>query len=260
MTLYGSGFANTPDITCRFSGVADVSGRWISPSTVVCLSPETVSTGNVSVEFSYNDEDFSNNSVQYRYSSPAVALNLLPSYGPIVGGNIISVIGLNYEESSEFTCLFKTGNTQTTAPGLVMNVSVALCFSPALSPNLLSQSSMLTVSNNGVDIDLYLEYIYYDQMHVKSIMPSSGPSHGATSVLVIGSGYATGLRNIIHGFTCTFGQITVPASIQSSTSLLCISPASNPGPSNLIISLEGLLIADAALYFEYYGEATRIHT
>jgi hypothetical protein len=254
ITLYGSGFANTPDIVCRFSGVADVGARWISPSRVICLSPERLSAGNVSVEFSYNQQDFSNNSIPFRYSSPAISLNLIPSYGPISGGKRISIFGLNFDLVPEFTCMFDIGGDKVVVPGVAFNISYAVCLSPAVDSSALTQSVTLAVSNNGVDFQLSLPYILFDLIQVNGIFPSAGPSIGGTPISIFGSGFATGLQNVKNNLKCSFGQRLAAAQIQSETTLTCTSPASDVGRLNFRVLLDDSKIGDVMILFEYYGE------
>jgi hypothetical protein len=259
ITVYGSDFSNTPDVTCRFTGVADVRARWISPSAAICISPERASIGNVTVEFSSNKQDFTSNLVQFRYASPAVALSLRPCYGPVMGGKRITVQGMNFEASSEFTCIF-TFNHQGTKlyPGIFLNSTCCICTSPSIDSSNALLNVMVAVSNNAVDVDNRLPYIYFDAMEIDRAFPSSGPLQGGSMISIVGTGFAVGVESITSSFTCAFGSISVQATVLSGSVLLCMSPGSPLGQvnfrSSFDVRLDGIKIGNFLSQFLFYGE------
>jgi hypothetical protein len=259
ITIHGSDFSNTPDVTCRFTGVADVKARWISPSAAICISPERASSGNVAVEFSSNKQDFTSNLIQFRYASPAVALNLLPCYGPVMGGQRITVQGMNFEASSEFTCIF-IFDDQTTKlyPGIFLNRTCSICLSPSIDYSLPLKNVMVAVSNNAVDIESRIPYIFFENMEIVDVFPSSGPFRGGSMISIIGTGFAVGVETISSGFTCTFGGFSVRGTILSGSVLTCISPASPLGQVDFRCSFEvrvnGMRIGNFLSRFLFYGE------
>lgn len=246
-------------MTCRFSGVADVRARWISPSVVICISPERASIGNVTVEFSSNKQDFTSNLVQFRYASPAVALSLLPCYGPILGGQRITVQGMNFEASSEFTCIFSFDHQGTKSyPGIFLNSTCSVCVSPSIDSSTALWNVMVAVSNNEVDIENRLSFIYFDAMEIDGAFPSSGPFQGGSMISIAGTGFAIGVESISSSFTCTFGSMTVKATVISGSILTCISPASPLGPvdyrCSFYVRLDGMQIGSFLSRFLFYGE------
>ena len=194
----------------------------------------------------------------FRYASPAISLNLIPSYGPIFGGNRIGVLGSNFDPISEFFCIFDVNGSQITFPGIVFNMSFAECLAPPIDSSAVTQAVTLGVSNNGADFVLSLPYIFYGFMQVTGILPSSGPISGGTSISILGSGFATGLQTFQDGFKCSFGEIFASAKIQSESTLTCISTANAVGRLNIYLYLDNLKIGDTMLYFEYYGEYINI--
>jgi hypothetical protein len=259
VTIYGSDFSNTPDVTCRFTGVADVGARWISPSAVICISPERASIGNVTVEFSSNKQDFTSNFVQYRYASPAVALSLLPCYGPVMGDQRITVQGMNFEANSAFTCIFTFDDKRTEShPGIILNSTCSICISPSIDTSMAFGNVMVAVTNNAVDVENRLSFIYFDSMEITRAFPSSGPFQGGSMISIIGAGFAVGVESISNSFSCTFGSSSVQASILSGSVLTCISPASTLGQMNFRCSfdvrLDGIQIGEFLSRFLFYGK------
>jgi hypothetical protein len=259
ITIHGSDFSNTPDVTCRFTGVADVRARWISPSAVICISPQRASVGNVTVEFSSNKQDFTNNLVQFRYASPAVALSLLQSYGPVIGGQRITVLGMNFEASSEFSCIFTFDHQETKLhPGIFLNNTCSVCLSPSIDPSMTLWNAMVAVSNNAVDIENQLPFIYFNAMEIERTFPNSGPFQGGSLISIIGTGFAVGVESISSSFTCTFGSISVQATVHSGSVLTCISPASPLGPvdyrCSFDVRLNGMKMGNFLARFLFYGE------
>eukprot|EP00961_Rhodomonas_salina_P142698 1921023-Rhodomonas_salina.1 len=61
VTVLGSSFAYTPQLTCRVGGADMTAARWLSSTSVVCWLPQqpnTRETHNSTVEVSNNGADF----------------------------------------------------------------------------------------------------------------------------------------------------------------------------------------------------------
>ena len=95
VTVYGSGFIGDAAARCRFADVAVVA-RLLTPKQLECLSPLPAVAGYVSVEVSFNGQDYSTTGVHFEYQPPVAIRALEPSRGPIEGGTFVNVTGSGF--------------------------------------------------------------------------------------------------------------------------------------------------------------------
>ena len=87
-------------LTCRFND-SIVPATVITSNSISCITPPHV-RGNASISISLNGKDFSPSTLVYTYDLSARALQIVPLSGPITGGTVISVNGLNFDGKSIF--------------------------------------------------------------------------------------------------------------------------------------------------------------
>ena len=87
-------------IACRFND-SIVPATVITSNSISCITPPHV-RGNASISISLNGKDFSPSTLVYTYDLSARALQIVPLSGPITGGTVISVNGLNFDGKSIF--------------------------------------------------------------------------------------------------------------------------------------------------------------
>lgn len=151
MTVVGTGFRATDKARVRFDGTV-VAASVGSSTQLSCITPAH-SPGNVSVEVSNNDLDYTLNYVQFTYDYAVDVQVLLPTSGPTSGGTVVTVTAT--ELLSIATCRF---GTLAAAGATVLSSTVVKCESPAQSAGVTN----VEVTNNGQDYTLLTrQFVYY---------------------------------------------------------------------------------------------------
>jgi len=129
VTVVGSNFNNTGNITCRF-GQQEVPGRLKSSSEILCTAPPVAQPGFVDLSISLLPGLYSS-PVQYLYYKTPVVDSIVPVCGPEAGYTQITVTGANFVDLGRdaAVCVFnKTIFTNAT----VVSDTVILCDSPSI--------------------------------------------------------------------------------------------------------------------------------
>ena len=222
VTISGSNFVGVV-VYCRFGTIEGIASSKISTTRVACIAPAGT-LGNAPVDISNNNQDYTNNGVLFNYQDDKSVTQLVPTTGPVTGSTVVTVIGSNFVNTPGLYCRF---GTLAAVQGLWQTASVMTCLSPSSVPGTVA----VEVSNNNQDFTANsVQYIYQQTTNVTSIVPASGPVTGGTVVTVRGNNFVVG--NIY----CAFGSSRVAASFNTSTLVLCTSPAHVVGNVRLEIS------------------------
>ena len=251
----GTGFVQNRDLVCRFGeGVLPVAAEWISDSQLECASLATAAAGNVSLEISFNNQDFSNSGVKFEYlRQPKVGL-LSPGQGPIGGGTLVEVQGGPFWERSatlgNLYCRFG-----------VLGVSRAKRVSDALieclAPPHVAGDVPVEVSFNGLDFTEEGVTFAFMPPVIESIAPPFGPERGGTMLIVNGANMVRGAQAF-----CRFGSVaSAPAEWVSATRMQCVAPPMTSGAStvSLLTRVDGksaLSVALSSWPYEYQMAST----
>jgi len=65
VTVTGINFVDTPLLRCKFDQLL-INATFVDTSTAICISPPHP-VGNVSVEITNNNQDYTSDNVQFRY-------------------------------------------------------------------------------------------------------------------------------------------------------------------------------------------------
>jgi len=207
-------------LTCRFNN-SIVPATVITKDSISCITPPHV-IGNASVAVSLNGEDFSRSLLQYKYDLSARSLEISPLSGPITGGTVITVSGLNFDGTwnmDRIKCSF--GSEIVSAFWSTLH-QVKCRAPPVPAPRSISieisTNLGLTFTNQKV------QYYYEEIRHVSSVSPRVGPSTGNTLVTLIGGPFP----NYTSTLFCRFGNQPVPAQFISESTVQCNSPPLRP--------------------------------
>jgi len=220
VTVYGSKFFNTEQLSCRLQGINIVNAVWLSSSKVSCTF-QVDSQGNVSVEVSNDLLYFGlgSLSVQHPFLEDLI-VSLHPTQGPTMGNTLVSIVLAKSTvfqkiDPSETFCFF--GHERR----LLFAVRESWgCYSPStLQPSIVS----FQIGFKPRDLpDSLHSFEYYDNPQVLSLYPSRGTVRGGTMIDVLGTGFEPA------SIFCKFGQSTnnhIERFI-SSTMLKCMSSLS----------------------------------
>ena len=244
VTVFGTNFVNSTSLVCRFGVTVVPVLHFLSPSRLICNSVPYDNT-KVAVEVSNNKRDFTANGVEYLYSESPVIKTLLPSSGPTTGQSIVTLVGDHFRHSTDLRCKFGS----VLAFGKWLTPSLITCRTPYGMTGIVT----VEVSNNAVDFSFSdSQYLYYEQLEIKRISPSVGPStRGGTIVTVEGSG----VRNAF-GLSCRFGFVVVPAHFISETLFQCRTPSSSPGLTTFEASSNRMDFTKSGKTFMFQAEIT----
>jgi len=248
VTVFGTNFVNSSSLVCRFGVTVVPILRFLSPSRLVCNSVQ-YDNGYASVEVSNNKRDFTANGVQFVYSERPMIRTLIPSSGPTNGQTIVTMVGDHFGNSTDLRCKFGS----VLAFGKWVTPSLITCRTPYSRPGVVT----VEISGNAVDFSFSdSQYLFYEQLEIKKILPSVGPStRGGTIVTVEGSG----VRNVF-GLTCRFGLVVVPGHFISEKSFQCRAPSSSPGLTSFEASSNRLDFTKSGKAFMFQAELLSVRS
>ena len=260
VTLTGSNFRFSPELTCRFDAEVVPAVFDSSSNQVSCVVPVSDSLKTVRVFISSNGHDFSkeNSELLYEYTHPVVVTKVQPSQGPSHGGTKITIFGSNFKETST-RCMF--GKTQVT-PSEFVSSNEIVCVAPLIqSPEFQDGTVTVRVSiNDGADFSTNpVRFLTYQGVNIYALTPHRGLDVGNTLVTVHGSNFTAYAKD---GVRCEFGDETSIARVLSSTLLECTAPAITTNVSKVLFRVVGISgeslaskndDASNTLHFEYYS-------
>jgi hypothetical protein len=219
--ITGSGFVNSPYLTCQF-GASAIAAEWLSASQIRCITPRRA-PGTVGVKASNNGIDFGTSVSSYSFTAVSSVQSVTPSSGPTSGNTTVVVTGQNFAFTSTLSCRFGT----VVVPGTYVNASTVVCIAPAQNGTV-----SVEVSANGVDYTSSVVQFHYEtDVALLSITPMSGSLVGGTQVNISGTNFVSR-----YGLRCRFGSVgSVSAQYVSASMVTCRSPTS---PSALTVDLE----------------------
>lgn len=145
---------------------------------------------------------------------------VVPPSGPPAGGNMVTVIGLNFEGAGATTLTF--GGRRATNLAIVNDTRIT-CTIPAGTQGATVD---LNITNGNGSYTLTRAYSYDSVLAVNNVEPERGPSAGGNTVTVVG----TGFQNDGAGpNTVTFGGTPVTnIAVVDDRSLTCTVPSGTP--------------------------------
>lgn len=221
----------------------------------------------VPVEITLNDQQFTQDSVQFTFFELPAVLNILPTRGSAQGGTVVSIYGENFLNFGQSACRFGTDKPQQLAKFVPTGVVTVLnktgvvnstksyesgyfvCTTPP-SIRPLDANPPAVIADMSLNMEPYqftqaasfpspfqlgastnIFSYYRVPVVVSSLLPSTGPVLGGTVVTVIGLNF-TDSKEI----TCRFGYYRsgwnyspriVPATFYSDKEIRCVSPHGN---------------------------------
>jgi IPT/TIG domain len=226
--VYGSGFTEAASAAaaqpqCQFSstdsGAAAVrtAGTVISDSVLACTTPAHKPEA-VAVSISFNGQQFAAVAGSFAYQASAQIHALQPARGPVYGGTVVTVVGANFVNSTDFSC--DVGGRRAAA--VYIDRGTAQCTVPAAAA-LTASAVTIELSNNGIDYTQHgAVYQYVSMPTVRAVAPHNGPTTGGTVLTVTLSGDSSSSSSELQ---CVIGETVVPAQSHTANSVQCATPA-----------------------------------
>ena len=244
----GYGFLNRVELKCLFGDLDTgkmVLAEWISTTLIQCNSPSLV-PGVVSVRVSNNGIDFSGRASMFTYHPTIHVHDVVPKQGTHRGGTSVVITTANVVSSGSMVCHF--GKLFVVKAVYNTDRNEITCVTPATPQPI---SLVVSFSINGMDvISTGMEFNFTGSTDnvdftTLAMTPISGSVFGGTQIMF--NTHDGVWNNKARDLVCIFGTGgTTVTAVRNGTSAVCVAPASNVGPSVVVVSLtdrtSGLLL------------------
>ncbi|MHC4942090.1 MAG: IPT/TIG domain-containing protein [Planctomycetota bacterium] len=223
VTISGTAFTPTPDMTVSFGGTAATGIVVVDSTTITCNTPAHAA-GAVDVTVSnINGSDTLTGGFTY-HNAPGLT-SISPDNGPQTGGTAVTLTGSDFTTVGTTTVTFDgTGATSI----VVVNTTTITCTTPAHSPATVN----VVVTNDFGTDTLTNGYTYNNPPTVSSVTPTDGPVAGGTAVTIAGAGFTTTPdTSVSFGGTAATGVVVV-----NSTTITCNTPAHAAGAVDVTVT------------------------
>jgi hypothetical protein len=262
VTITGSNFPRNRGygtVLCRFGEDENtVTADWVSPTALRCTAPAHLPSV-VELALTFNGVDYTS-AYSFEYSTAARITGRVPASGPVEGGTLLTLSGVNFPKHNHMYC--RMGASLT--PAAWISATQLTCRTP---PQVSTGSVALdVVSDDGdrvwsdVQNGGSLAFTYVPRLTVSHVTPTWGTTSGGTVIQVRGTGVAN-----VSTLSCSFfpfggnaaAPMAVPAVYVSSFRAACVTPAvAAAGRHAVEISNNGFDFSANGLQFEYVEPAS----
>ncbi|MAB79441.1 MAG: hypothetical protein CMJ89_08815, partial [Planctomycetes bacterium] len=229
VTLTGSGFqgVNAGATFVRFGAMEASNVQVIDDSTIQCNAPAGAPGALEDVTI-VNNNGSAVLAGAFRYLDDLTLSGLSPTHASPVGGTLMTLTGSGFTSSTAGVTSVRVGDTLSSTVNILSNTSLSF----TLPPGTPDASVDVVVSNDNATASLTEAIRYHAAPSIASLSPTSGSELGATSVLILGSGF---LEDAAGVPAVEFGSVAAAAtSVLSDTSILCLTP---PGNANATVEV-----------------------
>lgn len=208
LTLTGSGFDRSSVVRIGSTRATVVN---VTNSQLTVTTPTSAEgTFDVSVtNFGNLTSTLPQSFVYFTPIAPPTVTSVTPSFGPLTGGTLVTVVGTLFKTGAEVT--FTVGGTTLPATSVVLtNANQLTCRTPALPAG----PATVTVRNPADDLSGSLPgaYTYVAPPTVTSVTPPTGLTLGGFPVTIAGTGF-------LPGATVRFGTVAATGVVVASDGL-----------------------------------------
>jgi hypothetical protein len=218
VSVIGENFINTPDLFCKFSNFR-TQATWINSTWINCLASDTsdIQVGNVTIEVTANNQDFSTNGVLYEYQDRITLKELIPKQGSVGGGAVVWIKGRNFRQRSASLGYLFCGFDNTNVHAVFYNDTVIMCLSPAH----LAGPVEVSVTNDVNFFSPPLQFVY-NEITLLSIVPAHALALGGTKLVITGRNFGGHAGELF----CFFDSMSNGsfAQVQNDTMIECSAP------------------------------------
>eukprot|EP00961_Rhodomonas_salina_P050671 680430-Rhodomonas_salina.1 len=226
ITIHGANFRERDLFQYNFGAAIQLPLNFVSPVLATFVLPLMTDTGNYTIRVSNDGFAWSESSARLEIYRQTFFIQMHPSRGPVSGGTLITVSGLNRDLVDPAGIVY-IGDDPTSRYDWSGDQAIVFSSVEVATPGRV----LIKLKGSTPDRDLILGYfLYHLRATVIAIEPTVGVSAGGTVVRVQG-------RNFLDGSFCRFGLgEPTSATFQSPTLVLCDSPRREPGYSVVSIS------------------------
>lgn len=212
VTVAGTGFAGGAAVS--FGGTAASGVSVVSATRITAIAPAHAA-GAVTLGVVNPDGSHGSLAGAFTYStSPSVTVSsVTPNSGPTTGGTTVTVVGSGFANGAAVSF----GGTAASGVSVVSATQITAT-APAHAAGAVTLAVVNPDSSQGSLADAFT-YSTSPSVTVSSLTPNSGPTTGGTTVLIGGSGFASGAAVSFGGSAGT------AVSVLSATQIRATSPA-----------------------------------
>lgn len=220
ITITGENFVT--GVTVTVGGNPCSAPSVTSSTTLTCLTPNNGATGAVNISVTNPDGQVGSASTSYIFVNPPTVTSVSPDFGPLAGGDLVTVNGTGFLPGASVTF----DGFPCNSPNVINSTSIS-----CIVPSNVAGSVSVTVSNSDSQSHtLASAYSYILAPTVSSISPSNGDIAGGTLVTVTGTNFMAGATVTIGSANCS-GVV-----ISGTTSLTCTTGANAAGPVTVLVT------------------------
>eukprot|EP00979_Chaetoceros_neogracilis_P004104 scaffold713_cov274-Chaetoceros_neogracile.AAC.1 len=258
VVVSGANFSAQESIHCHF-GLTVISGKFISDSEIICLSPESEESGyiqfrvQVGSRFAHDRFDIS-----FLFMNAWVIDEIIPNSGGVEGGTDVSIFGRDFFEGVAVNCRFG----ELTVPATIHTESFAKCKSPHqefpgyVDFQLEMQQSGNLISLPGHQMANLSQFYVYPTQSIIQFHPLAGFSHGGTVIFINGTWSLGSVSLDSYSPMCKFGSQIVKGVFTESRLISCRAPSTFGVGSTVVelsISLNEADFVSSPTTFQYYN-------
>lgn len=274
--IIGTNFPDLPGLACRFAGgvgatLEDSSvvfpALWLRSTAVRCLTPTTLSPGEVVVEMTFNSVDFVAAPEALVVNEKLTITSIAPLSGPINGGTEVVIAGTGFgidhnstAGGSKLNWFCSFGDSLAVAA--VLSTGTLSCRTPAgfgkndgtehphgyVPVSVVRRQADGSIGDNSVT-PMGARFLFLREAVLTGVKPDSGPVRGGTPVILPGLheeiSYvrASGLEPDLR---CRFGsvdaRVVVTRHTEDDEGIFCVAPPAleeTPASVSVEVSLNG---------------------
>jgi hypothetical protein len=207
--IYGTGFLNTSELSCRFGNKnIPVTATFVSSTSIYCLTPCLSSQGSqtVSIEVSNNGHEWSSSFLTFKFYRSVLLSGIIPSRGALTGGTRSRLIGSGFNaiiENDKTSVVCHYGENEVN--GTIISDSEIVCESPAVDkpgPASMSLSKHGQTINSGTPL-----FTYRRDSSLVSVLPDYASELGGAAITIFLDGTAVQSDTVF----CRFGELNIAA-------------------------------------------------
>jgi len=220
VTLTGTGFAHA-STSIKIGGAVCSSPIVLSSTSMTCISPPRVA-GAGDVVATNADAQTGALPGAFTFIAPPAVTSITPSSGTTAGGTPVTLIGTAFTAGATVSI----GSTPCTSVSVDFANQIT-CVTPAHAAGIVD---VIVTNPDAQTGTLFAGYTFISPPTITAVSPASGTTGGTTTITLTGTNFGTGATVTLGGSPCS------PLNVNSSTQIVCITPAHDAGAVDVTIN------------------------
>lgn len=252
ISIIGDHFSSSVLYSCSFGGTREAPAKFVSQTAIQCTSDAVASTGLVEIAVLANNVLLPQMAMSFTYNNLPTVDRVVPGIGQVGIETLLAISGNDFEDTGSLTCLFEQAGQQWKTKATRIDSTLIQCASLS---QLKGGFYNVRVSLNDQDFSAptaRAQLFIHGELILQTATPSSGPTTGGSEVAIQGASFVPS-----DHLACRFGSQPARAVFESSTRILCVSPAWDDTTTDRVVlvrvALNGIQFSKQAVSFQYYS-------